>query len=54
MRTCQSGCAHPCTLCKLGRGLTYNSQLCIGVDLPVLIAGHTLIHAGVSQGQATD
>lgn len=36
------------------RRLTYNSELCIGVDLSVLIPGHTLVHSCVRQSQATD
>lgn len=34
--------------------LTYNSELCIGVDLAVLVTSHALVHSCVGKGQATD
>lgn len=35
-------------------GLTYNSQLSIGKDSPVLVLCHALVHANVGQIQAAD
>lgn len=49
-------CAHRHTkhIHTLSQRLTYNSELCIGVDLAMLIPGHTLVHSCVRQGQSTD
>lgn len=38
----------------LRQSLTYNSKLCVGVDLAVLIPSHTLVHSCVGEGQPTD
>lgn len=35
------------------RILTYHPELCVGVDLSVLVPSHTLVHSRVGQGQAT-
>lgn len=59
IHTCQH--THTHTVCMSSMhtytneaGVTYNSELRVGVDLAVLIPSHTLVHSRVGQGQAAD